>query len=502
VAARRGTVRSTLRLRRTSGAVLPIAELHSAGIHPDIDDRSIAFTTWSDHDVRATSSGRIRKPETYNMRTFKPEKDGLFCERVFGPERDWECYCGKFKGRIHAGKTCDRCGVLIVDSGVRHRRTGHIELAAPVLHPWYASLLPERLGLSAEQLHVIVNYGRVVVADSDTVDLVAGQIIDDGRILAGHRDNPGVRFALGAEAVEILLRTRPGPAMPAGLILRSLPVLPPNLRPMLRRDSGSMMTSDLNDLYRRVINRNNRISRLQDLGAPPVIIHDERRKLQASVDTLLGNERCASPVTDPRGRVLVSVGGGLTRRVMRAKTLREGVLFRPVDFSAAARLVAGATPDSDTVLLPDRLAMKLFEPLVDRPRDELDDRLAGRLVLLVTEQGPWPLFAVRFRTTPEASLRVHPDLLDIVGWENLGERAAIFAVLTADASQEATRLLPTVLDVDHAAPAAPPSRDTPCDFAGAEFLENLPHWVATGRKFPLTRQDAFLLAPMDPPPSG
>jgi hypothetical protein len=498
--------------------------LLTARVHATYDAGLLTFVATRDCDVRSASSGEVRLPESRNHRTGLPEPGGLFCEKIFGPERSWHCRCGKYRGRKHAGRRCERCGIDITHSAVRRVRFGHLELVAPVIHPWYADALPGWLGLTPGTVRQIVDYERWFVIDSNDPDLTPCTLLSDHEWAAIRDDQErDVRAALGAEAIELLLQRLPSSSGMAfdGVVMRRLPVLPPDLRPMIRLESGRFATSDLNDLYGRVLRRNNRLSRLMDLGAPEPIINNERRELQRSVDNLLDNERSERPFSGPDRRVLVSVAGALTSRVMRGTTARDGFLFRPVDFSASTRMIVGEVPDVDTVQLPVRLARQLFEPLLRRrqhrsrhaagggpagakprssgePADAVEDDYPDELVLLAAARGPWPLFAVHFRTTHEVSLTVCPELLDMLGWDNLGKPVAVFAVLTDEARHEAVRLMPSVLAAERAAPGVPGGKHkSPFDLAGADFLRCLPDWVVQRRAFQCGLGDAFLVSGTD-----
>jgi hypothetical protein len=484
------------------------------------DAGRLTFVGTQDTDVQSASFGEVRRPEARNYRNGLPERDGLFCEKIFGPERSWHCYCGKYRGPNHAGRRCERCGVDIAHSAVRRVRFGHLELVAPVIHPWYAEALPGWLGITPRTVRQIIDYERWLVIESNDPDLSPGTLLTDREWAAIRHDHPEIRAALGAEAIELLLQRLPRSSRLTfdGVVMRRLPVLPPDLRPMIRLESGRFATSDLNDLYRGVISRNNRLSRLIDLGAPEPLINNERRVLQRSVDNLLDNERSERPFSSPDRRVLVSVAGALTSKVMRGTTAREGFLFRPVDFSASTRMIVGETPGVDTVQLPVRLARQLFEPLLRGPQhrmqgaagggaasakpsgsgepdDALDDDYGDELVLLAAARGPWPLFAVRFRTTHEVSLTVCSELIDMLGWDNFGEPVAVFAVLTDEARHDAVRLMPSVLAAEPATSGVKGGQhESPFDLAGADFLRRLPDWVVQRRTFPCRLGDEFLLA--------
>lgn len=287
--------------------------------------------------IRSWSYGEVKKPETINYRTLKPEKDGLFCERIFGPTKDWECHCGKYKRVRYKGVVCDRCGVEVTKSKVRRERMGHIELAAPVSHIWYFKGIPSRMGLvldmSPRALEEVIYFAAYVVTDPGDTPLEKKQLLSE-KEYRSYREKYGQSFKamMGAEAIRKLLkdidldkevealreelRTAQGQRRtraikrlevleafrhsgndPSWMILDVLPVIPPELRPMVQLDGGRFATSDLNDLYRRVINRNNRLKRLLDLGAPSIIVQNEKRMLQEAVDALIDNGRRGRPVT-------------------------------------------------------------------------------------------------------------------------------------------------------------------------------------------------------------
>jgi hypothetical protein len=512
--------------------------LRAACIQPFLEGGRLSFRLMTARDVLAGSFGEVKKPETINYRTHRPEKDGLFCERIFGPEKDWECACGKYRGMKYKEMTCDRCGVLVTHSRIRRKRTGHIELAAPVVHSWFfrgaACLLGEALGMDPESLDQVIHHQRDVVIEPGASPLRVGQTLDEEecRRAAGQYGEGGLRTDTGAEAVEALLEraaAASGKEDPlARAVLRRLPILPPDFRPLVLLDSGTFATSDLNDLYRRIINRNNRLRKLRDLNAPEVIIRNEKRTLQRDVEALLDNDRCPKPVVGSSHRPLVPVAGFLRRLAEEDGTLREGFLHRPADYSARTRLAVDDTPDVDTCLLPERLAWDLYYPLVIarlKATGEADTiksakKLIGRrtegacaafgavcagaVVLASPAGGPCRLLALRVRPTGELALKVHPELLDRVGWDNLGRRVNLFAVLTAEAEDEAVeRLLPSRLfaqDARDTQGEAPPSA---FDVGEANLIDELARWASTGRSFPLTQGDHLLLCVrelLDPPP--
>lgn len=354
--------------------------------------------------IRAWSSGEVKKPETINYRTLKPERDGLFCERIFGPQKDWECNCGKYKRVRYKGVICDRCGVEVTRSKVRRERMGHIELAAPCTHIWYFKGIPSRMGLllnmSPRQLERVIYFVSYIVIDpGEETDLRKYQILSENeyreaRMEHGHAFSAGI----GAEAIQDLLREidletlseelqeevknttgqRHVKAMrrlelvegmrtsgndPADMVLNVLPVIPPDLRPMVQLDGGRFATSDLNDLYRRVINRNNRLKRLLDLGAPDIIVRNEKRMLQESVDALIDNGRRGRAVTGPGNRPLKSLSDMLKGKQGR---FRQNLLGKRVDYSGRSVIVVGPELKMHQCGLPQEMAVELFKPFVMR----------------------------------------------------------------------------------------------------------------------------------------
>ena len=332
----------------------------------------------SPEKIREWSRGEVKKPETINYRTLKPERDGLFCERIFGPTKDWECHCGKYKRIRYKGIVCDRCGVEVTKSKVRRERMGHIELAAPVSHIWYFKGIPSRMGLildmSPRALEKVLYFAAYVVLDPGQTPLFKKQILSEKE----YRDSlekfgNKFRAGMGAEAIKELLaeidldklskelraelegisgqkrmRTikrlevveafRQSGNRPEWMILDVIPIIPPELRPMVQLDGGRFATSDLNDLYRRVINRNNRLKRLLDLGAPDIIVRNEKRMLQEAVDALIDNGRRGRPVTGPGNRPLKSLSDMLKGKQGR---FRQNLLGKRVDYSGRSVIVIG-----------------------------------------------------------------------------------------------------------------------------------------------------------------
>ena len=389
------------------------AEAHAS------DFGSVTIRLASPEDIRAWSYGEVRKPETINYRTYRPEKDGLFCERIFGPERDWECFCGKYKGIKHKGIVCDKCAVLITHSRVRRERMGHISLAAPVAHIWFFKSLPSRMkdllgspGLcyddwdtvKTSSLERVIYFQDYLVVDPGDTDLMGGQLLSEEEYRSA-RAQFGDEFdaGMGAETVARGLRkldldrlchdlrqklreTRSKQTTKTlikhlttvemlkesnnraeWMILDVIPVLPPDLRPLVLLDSGNFATSDLNDLYRRLINRNNRLQKLLDLNAPEVIIRNEKRMLQQSVDALFDNGRCRRPVLGSSNRPLKSLTDMIKGKQGR---FRENLLGKRVDYSARSVIVVGPELKLHQVGLPKPIALELYQPFIIRKLKE------------------------------------------------------------------------------------------------------------------------------------
>jgi len=363
---------------------------------------SIQIGLASPEKIREWSKGEVKKPETINYRTLKPEKDGLFCERIFGPIKDWECHCGKYKRVRYKGIVCDRCGVEVTKSKVRRERMGHIELAAPVSHIWYFKGIPSRMGLildmSPRSLEKILYFAAYVVIDPMNTGLVKKQLLTDKeyRESVEKYGYNSFKAGMGAEAVKDLLREinldaqskelkhdletstgqkrirtirrlevieafRISGNRPDWMVLDVIPVIPPDLRPMVQLDGGRFATSDLNDLYRRVINRNNRLKRLLDLGAPDIIVRNEKRMLQEAVDALIDNGRRGRPVTGPGNRPLKSLSDLLKGKQGR---FRQNLLGKRVDYSGRSVIVVGPELKMYQCGLPKEMALELFKPFV------------------------------------------------------------------------------------------------------------------------------------------
>ncbi|MDO5538815.1 MAG: DNA-directed RNA polymerase subunit beta' [Eubacteriales bacterium] len=351
--------------------------------------------------IREWSRGEVKKPETINYRTLKPEKDGLFCERIFGPSKDWECHCGKYKKIRYKGVVCDRCGVEVTKSSVRRERMGHIELAAPVSHIWYFKGIPSRMGLmldlSPRILEKVLYFANYIVLDAGNTNLMYKQVLTEKEYQeAREAYGDTFRVGMGAEAIKELLESidmdkeaeelqaqlkdstgqkrarivkrlevveafRESGNRPEWMILTVVPVIPPDIRPMVQLDGGRFATSDLNDLYRRIINRNNRLKRLLELGAPDIIVRNEKRMLQESVDALIDNGRRGRPVTGPGNRPLKSLSDMLKGKSGR---FRQNLLGKRVDYSGRSVIVVGPELKIYQCGLPQEMAIELFKPFV------------------------------------------------------------------------------------------------------------------------------------------
>ncbi|MBR1461484.1 DNA-directed RNA polymerase subunit beta' [bacterium] len=363
----------------------------------------IRISIASPERVLQWSHGEVTKPETINYRTLKPERDGLFCERIFGPTKDWECYCGKYKRVRHKGIICERCGVEVTDSKVRRHRMGHIKLAAPVSHIWFLKGIPSYLGLlldmTLKNLEQVIYFNSYVVLDGGDSDFKKLQLLTEEEYedyMAEHEDST-LKVGIGAEAIKELLSEIDTKALadeiraelegnvsaqkkaklikrlrlldnlissdtnPAWMIMDVIPVTPPDLRPMVQLDGGRFATSDLNDLYRRVINRNNRLQRLLEMGAPEIIVRNEKRMLQEAVDALIDNGRRGRTVVGPNNRALKSLSNIIEGKQGR---FRQNLLGKRVDYSGRSVIVVGPSLKLNQCGLPKEMAIELFKPFV------------------------------------------------------------------------------------------------------------------------------------------
>ncbi len=362
---------------------------------------SIKIGLASPEMIRSWSYGEVKKPETINYRTLKAERDGLFCERIFGPTKDWECLCGKYKRIRHKGKICEKCGVEVTQKKVRRERMGHIELAAPVSHIWYFRAIPSRMGLlldiSPRLLEKVLYFAQYIVIDPGNTPLAKYQLLKESEYRSYYeRYEDDFRVGMGAEAIKELLAEldieaiskqlkeelekasgqkkvriikrlevveafRTSGNRPEWMILDVVPVIPPEIRPMVQLDGGRFASSDLNDLYRRVINRNNRLKRLLELRAPLIIIRNEKRMLQEAVDALIDNGRRGKPVTGPSNRPLKSLSEMLRGKQGR---FRQNLLGKRVDYSGRSVIVVGPNLKIYQCGLPKEMALELFKPFV------------------------------------------------------------------------------------------------------------------------------------------
>ncbi|MFJ7408635.1 MULTISPECIES: DNA-directed RNA polymerase subunit beta' [unclassified Lysinibacillus] len=475
--------------------------------------------------IRSWSYGEVKKPETINYRTLKPEKDGLFCERIFGPTKDWECHCGKYKRVRYKGVVCDRCGVEVTRAKVRRERMGHIELAAPVSHIWYFKGIPSRMGLildmSPRALEEVIYFASYVVIEPGATNLESKQLLSEKEYRA-YREKFGVTFeaAMGAEAIKKLLakidledethslkeelksaqgqrRTRAIKRLevvesfrnsgnsPEWMILDVLPVIPPELRPMVQLDGGRFATSDLNDLYRRVINRNNRLKRLLDLGAPSIIVQNEKRMLQEAVDALIDNGRRGRPVTGPGNRPLKSLSHMLKGKQGR---FRQNLLGKRVDYSGRSVIVVGPNLKMYQCGLPKEMAIELFKPfvmkeLVERGLahniksakrkierlnndvwDVLEDVIREHPVLLNRAPTLHRLGIQAFEPTlvEGRAIRLHPLVCTAYNADFDGDQMAVHVPLSAEAQAEARLLMlaaQNILNPKDGKPVVTPSQD-------------------------------------------
>jgi DNA-directed RNA polymerase subunit beta' len=409
------------------------------------DYTSVRIQLASPNDIRSWSFGEVKKPETINYRTYRPERDGLFCERIFGPERDWECACGKYKGTKHKGIICDRCGVKVTHSRVRRKRMGHINLAAPVVHIWFFKAMPSRLGallnMKTADLEKVVYFQDYVVVDPGDTALKKQELLtEEDYRKALEEYGSSFRALMGAEAVKELLesldlaelcvelrddlsktnsqqkikdlskRLRIAEALRQSendstwMVLDVIPVIPPDLRPLVLLDSGNFATSDLNDLYRRIINRNNRLKKLVDLNAPEVIIQNEKRMLQQAVDALFDNGRCRRPVLGSSNRPLKSLTDMIKGKQGR---FRENLLGKRVDYSARSVIVVGPELKLHQCGLPKRIALELYQPFIIRKLKErglADTIKSAKKMLERRDQQIWDIL--------EEVIHQHPVLLN------------------------------------------------------------------------------------------
>ena len=475
--------------------------------------------------IREWSYGEVTKPETINYRTLKPERDGLYCEKIFGPTKDLECSCGKLKKINNKGKVCDRCGVEVTRSKVRRERMGHIELAAPVSHVWYFKGIPSRMGLvldmSPRALEEIIYFASYVVIDAGDTTLMKKQLLSE-REYREKRMEFGTRFhaAMGAEAVQELLNNvdleteiaelkeelktaqgqkrtrairrldildafRESGNKPGWMVMDVIPVIPPDLRPMVQLEGGRFATSDLNDLYRRVINRNNRLKRLLELNAPRIIVQNEKRMLQEAVDALIDNGRRGRPVTGPGNRPLKSLSHMLKGKQGR---FRQNLLGKRVDYSGRSVIVVGPNLKMYQCGLPKEMAIELFKPFVmkelvereiagniksaKRKIERLDDDIWAVLEEVIREH---PVLLNRAPTLHRLgiqafeptlvegrAIRLHPLVCEAYNADFDGDQMAVHVPLSQEAQAEARLLMlaaQNILNPKDGKPVVTPSQD-------------------------------------------
>ena len=479
----------------------------------------------SPEKIREWSYGEVKKPETINYRSQKPEKDGLFCERIFGPTKDWECACGKYKKVRYKGVVCDRCGVEVTRSSVRRERMGHIELATPVAHIWYLKGVPSRMGLildmSPKQLEEIIYFVSYVVTDKGSTPLEYKQVLSE-RDYRNCVEKFGGQFQakIGAEAIKVLLQKvdldaeledvetqlkeaqgqkrqkllkrleaidafRSSNNQPEWMIMDVLPVIPPDLRPMLQLDGGRFATSDLNDLYRRVITRNNRLKKLLELGTPSIIVQNEKRMLQEAVDALIDNGRRSKPITGAGGRALKSLSHTLKGKQGR---FRQNLLGKRVDYSGRSVIAVGPTLKMYQCGIPREMAVNLFKPFVisglvrnelatnikaaERMIDKMDDKI-WPIVEDVIKHHPVLLNraptlhrlgiqAFEPKLVEGRAIRLHPLACPAFNADFDGDQMAIHAPLGEEAIQEARQLMlgsRNILGPKDGKPIVTPSQD-------------------------------------------
>ena len=479
----------------------------------------------SPEQIRAWSYGEVKKPETINYRTLKPERDGLFCERIFGPTKDWECHCGKYKRIRYKGIICDKCGVEVTRAKVRRERMGHIELAAPVSHIWYFKGIPSRMGLildiSPRSLEKVLYFANYIVLDPGSTPLTKKQLLTESEYIE-NRDKYGSAFkvGMGAQAIKTLLQEIDLPKLtaelraelkevsgqrkiravrrlevceaflksgnrPEWMILDVVPVIPPELRPMVQLDGGRFATSDLNDLYRRVINRNNRLKRLLELNAPDIIVRNEKRMLQEAVDALIDNGRRGRPVTGPGNRPLKSLSDMLKGKQGR---FRQNLLGKRVDYSGRSVIVVGPELKMHQCGLPKEMALELFKPFVMKRLVQSGQATniknakrmverANNVVWDVLEEviKEHPVFLNRAPTlhrlgiqafepilTEGRAIKLHPLVCTAFNADFDGDQMAVHLPLSAEAQAEARILMLSVNNIlapKDGKPVAVPTQD-------------------------------------------
>src|SRR4051794_41158806 len=480
----------------------------------------------SPYDIRSWSFGEVKKPETINYRTYRPEKDGLFCERIFGPEKDWECACGKYRGMKYKGMICDRCGVKVTHSRVRRKRMGHIELAAPVVHIWFFKAMPSRLGtlldMKTTSMERIIYFQDYVVVDPGDTPLKEHQLLTEEDFRkAKEQYGDAFQADMGADAVRKLLARldlvslskilrqelsetsskqkmkdltkrlkvveslRDSDNRAEWMVLECIPVIPPDLRPLVLLDSGNFASSDLNDLYRRIINRNNRLKKLVDLNAPEVIIRNEKRMLQQAVDALFDNNRCKRPVLGSSNRPLKSLTDMIKGKQGR---FRENLLGKRVDYSARSVIVVGPNLELHQCGLPKKIALELFQPFIIRRLKELghaDTIKSAKKMLERKDDQVWDILEEVIKNHPVLlnraptlhrmgiqafepvliegnAIRIHPLVCKGFNADFDGDQMAVHLPLSIEAQVEATVLMMSTNNIFSPANGQPiisPSQD-------------------------------------------
>ncbi len=526
------------------------------------DYGSVRIQLASPNDIRSWSFGEVKKPETINYRTYRPEKDGLFCERIFGPERDWECACGKYKGTKHKGIICDRCGVKVTHSRVRRKRMGHINLAAPIVHIWFFKALPSRLGtlmgMKTSDLEKVILFQDHVVVDPGQTPLKYQQVLSEEEYrLALENYGKDFKAQMGAEAIKTLLEIldldetaaqlredlgntaskqkikdlskrlklveniRMSSNRPEWIVMDVIPVIPPDLRPLVLLESGNFATSDLNDLYRRIINRNNRLKKLMDLNAPEVIIRNEKRMLQQAVDALFDNGRCRRPVQGTANRPLKSLTDMIKGKQGR---FRENLLGKRVDYSARSVIVIGPELKLNQCGLPKKIALELYQPFIIRKLKErglADTIKSAKKMLERRDREIWdvleeviyqhPVMLNRAPTLHRMgiqafepvlvegnAIRIHPLVCKGFNADFDGDQMAVHLPLSVEAQIESHVLMLSTNNIFSPANGSPimsPSQDIvlgvyylTCD-RGAKFIRSGIAKVkaADGREYPIFR---------------
>jgi len=480
----------------------------------------------SPHDIRSWSFGEVKKPETINYRTYRPEKDGLFCERIFGPERDWECACGKYRGMKYKGMICDRCGVKVTHSRVRRKRMGHINLAAPIVHIWFFKSMPSRLGallnMKTTSLERVVYFQDYAVIDPGDTPLKERQLLTEEEYrTCVEKYGSSFEADMGAEAVKKLLQKldlvelshqlrgelektkskqkekdltkrlkvvealRDSDNKPEWMVMDVVPVIPPDLRPLVLLDSGNFATSDLNDLYRRIINRNNRLQKLVDLNAPEVIIRNEKRMLQQAVDALFDNNRCKRPVLGSSNRPLKSLTDMIKGKQGR---FRENLLGKRVDYSARSVIVVGPKLRLHQCGLPKKIALELFQPFIIRRLRELgyaDTIKSAKRMLERKDEEVWDILDEVIQNHPVMlnraptlhrmgiqafepvlvegnAIKIHPLVCKGFNADFDGDQMAVHLPLSIEAQVEASTLMMSTNNIFSPANGSPiigPSQD-------------------------------------------